>query len=637
MPGDYGTRYTDAQRRETTRRIREIYGQAERDLNEKLGEFRAAHRLRAEKYQAMVQAGTMSKEDYEAWLRGQVFQSRQYEDAIAQVVNTMTNADRLALDIIDGKKRDIFMTNANFIGYDLEQGMRMNLGFGLYDAATVTRLIRDQPDLLRPLSQRKINEGKEIPYYQQAVTNSVTQGIIQGEGIDEICQRITRTCAQRGETAAMRDARTAYTAAQNAGRVEGMRQAEGLGIEIRKRWMATLDEKTRDAHQELDGQSQKVDDPFVVDGDEIMYPADPHAKAALVYNCRCTLVTEYPKYNRGVLRGNGVQVLVQTRHGIPRRDNMTGEDVGPMTYKEWKEWKAGEQGQPQANVPPAKFQSYERDVFDDEYKTKQEEVNELKRRENELYSAARALRFDSSRRDEYNDLMSQYLVVSNDRKTAEEELKKYAFENTAMAAQNRNIEYRPLKEQTPLDEAAIIGRIAGGDMTSGSCASLCYCYIGQRAGYDVLDFRGGASCDLIASNNKGMLDSLYRNGYNSIQGVARNYKTAGKRALNQAEIGTEYMFSCGRHAAIVRRTDSTTYEYLELQSASRNGWVQFNTSQMDDILTRRFGANLGGMGDVKATLVSVEQMSHDDRVIKIMGYINTAEGDQKKGSGGHER
>lgn len=340
MPGDYGTRYTDAQRRETTRRIREIYGQAERDLNEKLGEFRAAHRARAEKYRAMVQAGTMSKEDYEAWLRGQVFQSRQYEDAIAQVVNTMTNADRLALDIIDGKKRDIFMTNANFIGYDLEQGMRMNLGFGLYDAATVTRLIRDQPDLLRPLSQRKINEGKEIPYYQQAVTNSVTQGIIQGEGIDQICQRITRTCAQRGETAAMRDARTAYTAAQNAGRVEGMRQAEGLGIEIRKRWMATLDEKTRDAHQELDGQSQKVDDPFVVDGDEIMYPADPHAKAYLVYNCRCTLVSEYPKYNRGVLRTrDGVQVLVQTQNGIPRRDNITGEDVGPMTYREWVEYK----------------------------------------------------------------------------------------------------------------------------------------------------------------------------------------------------------------------------------------------------------------------------------------------------------
>ena len=40
---------------------------------------------------------------------------------------------------------------------------------------------------------------------------------------------------------AIRTARTATTAAQNAGRMDSYHAAEGMGIKLKKEWLATLD------------------------------------------------------------------------------------------------------------------------------------------------------------------------------------------------------------------------------------------------------------------------------------------------------------------------------------------------------------------------------------------------------------
>lgn len=56
------------------------------------------------------------------------------------------------------------------------------------------------------------------------------------------------------------------------------------------------------------------------------------------------------------------------------------------------------------------------------------------------------------------------------------------------------IEYNPVKKSKIIrTEEEIIQRVSGGDETGGSCSSLAFAYIGNRAGYDVLDYRGGNS------------------------------------------------------------------------------------------------------------------------------------------------
>ncbi len=125
-------------------------------------------------------------------------------------------------------------------------------------------------------------------------------------------------------------ARTAVTGAQNAGRMERLHEAQDLGIKVKKKWLATLDSRTRDSHADLDGQEVDVDQKFkvVVDGHtmEIDYPGDPTAPPELVYNCRCTLTYVYPKY-----QGQG------QRRAYNDPDSRESEVISSRTYREWKQ------------------------------------------------------------------------------------------------------------------------------------------------------------------------------------------------------------------------------------------------------------------------------------------------------------
>ena len=71
--------------------------------------------------------------------------------------------------------------------------------------------------------------------------------------------------------------------------MDSYQRATESGIIIKREWIATSDSRTRDWHAELDGQLADVDEPFENSIGLIMYPGDPSADGANVYNCRCTL------------------------------------------------------------------------------------------------------------------------------------------------------------------------------------------------------------------------------------------------------------------------------------------------------------------------------------------------------------
>ena len=322
---DPGQQMTQARYMDTARELRSIYEQAAEELYAKQQSFLHAHEERVRKYQAQLKAGEITQADYEAWMRGQVFQEKAWAQKREQIARTMVDIDKRAQDIVNTGRLDVFADNANYIGYSLETGAGANLGFGLYDSDAVMRLVKDKPDLL-PLPE--VDAGKDYAWYNKIINNSITQGIIQGEDLEEIVFRIA---TQTGETALAgmrRNARTAFTGAQNAGRVEGMRQAKDRGIDVKKRWMSFLDSRVRDTHADVDGQVADVDDPFLLsDGDMLMFPGDPAGKPRNVYNCRCTLVYVYPKYPSGI-----------------DRVDEDGEVVKDMTYREWERMKGGKGG-----------------------------------------------------------------------------------------------------------------------------------------------------------------------------------------------------------------------------------------------------------------------------------------------------
>jgi hypothetical protein len=60
--------------------------------------------------------------------------------------------------------------------------------------------------------------------------------------------------------------------------------------DVKKEWAAVLDEKTRLSHALADGQVKGMNDPYIVNGEYLMYPGDTSMGASLenIINCRCS-------------------------------------------------------------------------------------------------------------------------------------------------------------------------------------------------------------------------------------------------------------------------------------------------------------------------------------------------------------
>lgn len=299
------------------RRIRDTFEEAEKDIGEKIADFNRRFKVKEQIHLKDVAEGRWTQERYDAWLKGQVFQSEQWKAKKEQIQNTLYNANSIAVKMANEQKSNLFMVNANYQAYVLEHGAGVNFGFGLYDSATVTRLVKSDPTIL---PMWKIDQPKDYTWNGQKVTNAIRQGIIQGERLDQIATRLTEGLVAANRNKMLTFARTGMTEAQNAGRLARLREAENIGIKVHKEWMCTLDERTRWQHADLDGQKRPMDKPFEIDGYKIMYPGDPIAHPSMVYNCRCTMVGDLDDYPSE----------------YERYDNIDGRPIKAMSYREWE-------------------------------------------------------------------------------------------------------------------------------------------------------------------------------------------------------------------------------------------------------------------------------------------------------------
>ena len=190
--------------------------------------------------------------------------------------------------------------------------------------------------------------------------------------------------------------------------------------------------------------------------------------------------------------------------------------------------------------------------------------------------------------------------------------------------QANKIEHREVKKhQKEVSMDDIITRIGGGDQTRGSCASLGLAYAANRGGYDVLDFRDGESRTYFASHPHlssfiGKMGGITNKGRGKMSGI---------ELMRTTEIGKEYYLAIACHAAIVRQVSKGKYEYLELQSATSNGWKPLNAK----VFGWRFSAN---GREWHYEMIEISKLYNDPSFIKLMGYINTAEDKQVKGKYG---
>lgn len=317
-------RWTDEQLAAIESRIVQIYAAAAQELTEKASHFYADLEERDAAMLERVEDGTMSEEAYRQWLAGQMAAGERYEAMRDELAARVSEYNQLAAVYINGKTPEIFRENRNVSAWLLERGYG-DLSFTLFDEHTVRRLILERPDLLPPVS---IDIPLDLRWNQGKITDVVTSAILQGKRIPDVAKDLSLV-ADMNRTAAIRNARTAVTGAQNAGRQESYNHAAAMGITVYKRWVATKDSRTRDSHRSMDGTVIPYDESFHTDlGSVMMYPGDRNGRPGDVYNCRCTMRTvEKP----------GIEAEPRMRQV---RDPATGKNVvvKDMTYDEWERW-----------------------------------------------------------------------------------------------------------------------------------------------------------------------------------------------------------------------------------------------------------------------------------------------------------
>lgn len=132
--------------------------------------------------------------------------------------------------------------------------------------------------------RRHITEITETTRNQ--IITATQRGFDEGLGTDAIARVIRDVTPGLSKSRAHIIARTETHGAANYG---ANAAAKETGLQILKEWVASQDERTREAHAEADGQTVQMDEPFIVGGEALMYPGDPGGSAENVVNCRCAV------------------------------------------------------------------------------------------------------------------------------------------------------------------------------------------------------------------------------------------------------------------------------------------------------------------------------------------------------------
>lgn len=266
-----------------------------------------------------------------------------------------------------------------------------------------------------------------------------------------------------------------------------------------------------------------------------------------------------------------------------------------------------------------------------------EELQTLKERA-EYFGLDKTTNFEEYKQKYLNlpenaDIMSAK-ILKQPIESSEEHYKKLLDSLKQLNAKG-GLAYNPVTNHTKaISDGEIISALSGGDRTRGSCASVGLAYVGQKQGWNILDFRDGESRNFFSSSFNLYTLSL-ADGLKVLRAEGASSITVGNRLLKMCETGKEYYLCVGRHAAIVRKTDDGVLQYLELQSATRSGWTDFNGNPRYT-LKNRFGCTqTSGSSAYYDFMIDLNDSNFDtDDFKSLLGYINTTENEQRKGSNG---
>lgn len=331
---DVAHKKTDEMLTELEKKIKREYNTARKEVQAKMNAYFEKVAAQEKVQKELLKAGKITQQEYNDWMIRKMAMGKRWEELRDNLADDMNNHRKIAQSITKGFQADAYALNHNFAVYQCEHDGKCSTVYQLYDRHTVERLMEQDQQLMPPAGARvrqAIKEGRAKRWNKQRLQSALTQSILQGESVGQIADRVSKAVSVMSYNDAIRYARTMITGAECAGRNDGFKAAEEMGIDLEKEWIATLDDRTRHSHREMHGVRVLVDDTFP---NGCRFPADPYGDPSEVYNCRCTMKASIKGFDR------------QRVESSPK--------MGDLSFEEWQ----GVKGASTQNEPVyQKFQS----------------------------------------------------------------------------------------------------------------------------------------------------------------------------------------------------------------------------------------------------------------------------------------
>ncbi len=283
------TKLTEKREKEMIKSLEEEYNKAYKEMKQKLNSFIADYGV----------DGKLSETEAKKFGR--------LKKLIKNLETELKKVESLQTYQLKTYLKDSYELNYYYTGYALETESLVKLNYSILDRKQVANAINN------PLMNIAIDDNKKQA--RAKLRRSLTQSVVQGEGIRDSAARIRKDLTTSSNRA-VKIARTETTGIMGKSRQQSFEHAKARNIELKKVWVATLDGRTRDSHQSLDGETVDTDAAF---SNGLMYPGDPSGPPSEVINCRCTEIAKLPDIDYS-----------------QRRITKTNELGEYKTFDEWK-------------------------------------------------------------------------------------------------------------------------------------------------------------------------------------------------------------------------------------------------------------------------------------------------------------
>lgn len=258
------------------KKLKKIYEDAAKEVEQKI-------RISNGKIDLFLSVYDELDEKQKSLLQSQIYQKKFQENLKKQLDELIGNLNVDSYDSITRYLTDSYYTGYIGTMYDI-QGQGIPLITPINEKQ-VTRAMTLNTKLSVPLYTRM---GIDVGVLKKQIAKHISRGIATSSSYAHIARNIDGA-SNIGFNKAMRIARTEGHRIQVLSANDAQHAAKAKGCEVVKQWDATLDGRTRPMHRLLDGKLAEIDEPFVVDDIEVMYPGG-FGIASQDVNCRCALL-----------------------------------------------------------------------------------------------------------------------------------------------------------------------------------------------------------------------------------------------------------------------------------------------------------------------------------------------------------